>query len=833
LNVSNRYRYESCRHACLTWTIATLLLLGLAGHAGANERYEAWQAGRPYTLAGYGTHDYGGGGKLDLEYFRASGLNTAHDTRCSYNAERQMVDVGDLPLFYFVYGNSMPDLEGFIADFEKARKHYKNIVGLQLGDEVKSSHGEAGLKHMSQIRDWVVNHPDPAVRNLLLITCTPAGGKLASSEYVRQYMNETADRMRPDAVLTQMYGIGGSQDYAGLQWFVDWCRERDLSPWVVGKTWSSSKLGVPGESELRLQKFVNLAYGVQGMFDFLWAAGAVPTVRDAGYWNFDGKDNPTTLYKQAAPVNREVANIARAMLRLHQVRAYHMDGADDADPGSTRIHHWPDSDADLPAWQRRSDRLANVTGASNRNHLLVAFFRDDAGEEYVLVVNKDKDKTKSGAELATRVVLSFHPSVKRIQRLRRDTGKVETITVDEHFAFDLPGGTGDLFRFAGPITSSRAFAGIEPLELPRLVSIDPADGGTVGRLARNLVRLSFDRDARNVHAEIRQLGDDGKPQGDDMADRLTRSVSADRRTVMYADVQGLLVSGATYELKTHWADAVGTKFVVIRGDVDGDGAITEADAAAVRSALGKQAPFLRADLNGDGTVDETDLGFAQRLVEPLVFVWEEDFEAYGDGALAGQGPWLEAETLPGSVLSKSWVSGNAQVGTAMSHVIAGSRSATTTQGGYIGNEARFVQPVGAGGVGHLIVDIVGRVHTGSFHNHGFHLWNSHDADGVEGGFGCEFTGGSVSVNGSRGVKLGEGTKGATLESIQGVGDIAVHMDIDFGAGTLTWSCTDVKSNTSKGPFVVPFTGSAAGIDGISIILRGTQGALDSIRIEGK
>ena len=48
-------------------------------------------------------------------------------------------------------------------------------------------------------------------------------------------------------------------------------------------------------------------------------------------WYPIGKDNPTTLYRQVAPVNREVANVARAVVRLHPVRAYHMDSDDDLD----------------------------------------------------------------------------------------------------------------------------------------------------------------------------------------------------------------------------------------------------------------------------------------------------------------------------------------------------------------------------------------------------------------------------------------------------------------------------------------------------------------------
>ena len=192
-------RYERAFGRYERLLVPLILFALLAGRAHGNERYDRWQADKPFTLAGYGTHNYGGGGTLDVDYFINSGLNTAHDTRNNFNSKQPMVEFGDLPLFFFVYIDRMPDLEGFIADFEKARKHYKNIIGLQLGDEMKSIHGEPGLRHMRQIRDWIVNHPDPQIRNLFLFTCTPAGGKMGSSEHIRNYMNDTETLMRGTA----------------------------------------------------------------------------------------------------------------------------------------------------------------------------------------------------------------------------------------------------------------------------------------------------------------------------------------------------------------------------------------------------------------------------------------------------------------------------------------------------------------------------------------------------------------------------------------------------------------------------------------------------------
>ena len=77
---------RAMRRQRLHHVLAVVLLASLVGAARANERYERWQADKPYTLAGYGTHDYGGGGKLEIDCFLDSGLNTAHDTRSNANS---------------------------------------------------------------------------------------------------------------------------------------------------------------------------------------------------------------------------------------------------------------------------------------------------------------------------------------------------------------------------------------------------------------------------------------------------------------------------------------------------------------------------------------------------------------------------------------------------------------------------------------------------------------------------------------------------------------------------------------------------------------------------
>ena len=64
------------RRTCVACLIAMAIALGLGTPAGANPRYDAWQAQHPYVLTAYVTHPIEGGGELDLDYFLGSGLRS-------------------------------------------------------------------------------------------------------------------------------------------------------------------------------------------------------------------------------------------------------------------------------------------------------------------------------------------------------------------------------------------------------------------------------------------------------------------------------------------------------------------------------------------------------------------------------------------------------------------------------------------------------------------------------------------------------------------------------------------------------------------------------------
>jgi len=805
------------------WLIAMAVALNFTTASSANPRYDAWQARHPYTLSAWNTHDKGGGGELDLDYFLASGLNTAWGGRCSYNSQRPFADLKGLPTIYTVYADRQPDLEGFIADLNKAREHYPNIIALLLGDEVA---GDDAFTHYRQIRDWVVNNKDPKISSLLTITSVPAGKRVSGSKGIQDAWTHTCERIQPDVLLAQFYpGRSGNTVegafYSSLEWYFNWAKKMDVGMWCWNRAWSSGP-PLPSESLLRVQRYANLAYGVRGMADFLWIADSSPTIKDGGYWNINGP-NPTILYKRLAPINHEIARLGPTMLKLTPVRVYHMDSRDDGDG----VHHFSDSDADLPTWMRRTGLLANVTGAANRNHVMVGFFRDDAGQEYFMVVNKDIGPGP-GADLATPIQLTFHPSVTGLQRLNRQTGEVENIAVRSgNYVWSLPGGTGDLFKF----NNGTGFAGVEEVVRPRLVSAKPASGGTLPRLLNNVLRFTFDRDATQVRAEIRQVGTDGELLAGDLAEKFTCELSKNKRTITYRENGSVLKDGCEYRVVLHWAQAVPMTLYAVRGDVNGDKQRTTADVELVQAQAGSSDGLSRADMNGDGVVDRNDYQLVDGMVNIPQIDWSESFEDYSEGPLAGQGGWLEPQTLPGTVLNRAWVNGSAVVSTEAGP-LDGPHKASPPGGMYWGNEIKFAESGGLGGVGVVRFGFVVRLGNRDFQNPGVHLWNSSDTEGKLGGFSVEVTSSGVQIRGSRGIELSGGSSSVTTAG--GIGPdskgLAVDIEVDFGTNILTWQCRNRDNDKLYGPFEVPFTGTALGIDGLSFFMRGPGSQIDSIYV---
>ncbi len=801
--------------------IYAVLMLAMVGTVTANPRYDAWQEKHPFTQTSAGQHEIGGN-RIMLDEFKGSGLNTAMDGRWFYSQGHPVPETYGLPTIYTAYTPS--GMKYFLQYWDEARIKHKNMVGVLLGDEL-AGHPADELKSIREVRDWIANNPDPAVSSLVVIDSEASGDTVSANPGVQSAWTTQVATTKPDVWLAQFYpvsaGVVRPSYYSSLEWYFNWAKEKDVAMWCWLTAWSSSAQTIPCDSELRLQRFTSLAYGMRGFSDFLWTAdGTGPSVKGAGYW--DGSGKPTKIYTQLQVINKEIANIAKSLIRLTPIRAYHMDGRDDGDG----VHHWSDSDAKMPAWTRRTGRLANVTGAVNGNHLLVGFFRDKAGEEYFMVVNKDIAKDTDGSKLVTPVTLTFHPSVKSIERLSRETGKVETIPVKDNYTFSLYGGTGDLFKFS----TGAGFAGVDKPAVAKMVSMQPASGSICG-VANNRIVLKFASIAREVIPEIRIIGQDGKPAGGNLGERFERILSADGKTLSLKEKGAVLANRASFQLTLHYADAPLVIFSKLAGDINADGKLSAEDATAFDKALA--AKDLRADIDGDGQVLKSDGAILDRLINTKPFEWKESFDSYPVGPLAGNGLWAEAEGLPGSLLMKAWIYRTALVAPkgdpAKPDKAAGGGTAIPSD--FIGNEARFTKDGGLGEFGIIRWEFTTRSGPAGFQNNGAHIWNSQDKEGVCGSLAVEEDRGSLTLGCGRGVTLERQTWPLPIGSGHAGDPFRVSVVANCDSRTITLSCTNLTTSDTIGPFEVPYTGTLKGIDATSLFLNGEGGYIDDIVIK--
>ncbi len=143
------------------------------------------------------------------------------------------------------------------------------------------------------------------------------------------------------------------------------------------------------------------------------------------------------------------------MIKLRHIRTYHAN-LPNRTTWAGPLYGFAETD------KLRTGKLIGVTGRTYpfQDHLIVGFFRDPNNEEYFMVTNKINSRATDvdDAGLATQVTLTFKDEVNAIERLSRETGKVETLKLKDHtFTFKLPAGTGDLFKYTG----GRPFIGVK------------------------------------------------------------------------------------------------------------------------------------------------------------------------------------------------------------------------------------------------------------------------------------------------------------------------------------------------------------------------------------
>ena len=174
----------------------------------------------------------------------------------------------------------------------------------------------------------------------------------------------------------------------------------------------------------------------------------------------DRKAVTTTRYfTSVEKINAELARLGPTLIRLRHVQTSHVN-LPTHNTWAGPLYEFPEADA------LRTGKMTGVTGTIYpfQNHPMAGFFRDANDREYFMVGNKINARSIDVAEanLATQVTLTFRKVVPAIERLDRQTGNLEQLQLNDHsFTFNLPAGTGNLFKSA----EGTPFAGTTPLPL--------------------------------------------------------------------------------------------------------------------------------------------------------------------------------------------------------------------------------------------------------------------------------------------------------------------------------------------------------------------------------
>lgn len=224
---------------------------------------------------------------------------------------------------------------------------------------------------------------------------------------------------------------------------------------------------VVSESEMRLQYFAPMTMGAKFLSAFVYNNRPGTNIKGL-LFEGDGDSNPTNVFYYAKECNRQAACLGRSLVQLQSTgvsikRGYYM--RDGSAVRSARVPNIPDyPSGDVP-------NLTNVTatnlGTSNdglAGDVVLGKFGvldesfdgpDYRDQTYFMVLNGLCAPTGSARDSRQKITLTFNfgaSGVKQLQRLNRDTGLVEDVSLVSQgkgkyqLVLVLDGGTADLFK---------------------------------------------------------------------------------------------------------------------------------------------------------------------------------------------------------------------------------------------------------------------------------------------------------------------------------------------------------------------------------------------------
>jgi hypothetical protein len=353
-----------------------------------------------------------------------------------------MIGKTGLDWFWFCGGQSMKNYQKVLRTVKELRAKYPGNIGLEIGDEAPIKKFPELSKLMDEIRKLA---PDALVYHS--VVSMDGSSEVIGGNYDK-YLNAAVNILKPDVLMTDpypFYGGGTGTNYLETLALV---RENALKAkipyWIWAQSHGMSPAGPfqePSESEMRYQAYTALAYGFTGISYWTYASSYKP------YTNamLDANGSPTHMYYSAMKLVPELKVLGERLKNMTSTGVYYQPGRICVD------NQWvfPQPKGTVRWTPQADSRIKSIECSDGVDGFLIGFFKNDVGEEYFMLVNTHHAAGKDAASTSAAISIQFN-EVSKLERLNRQTGKVESIPLCDHQLnhYVLPGGTGELFKFS-------------------------------------------------------------------------------------------------------------------------------------------------------------------------------------------------------------------------------------------------------------------------------------------------------------------------------------------------------------------------------------------------
>ena len=433
--------------------LVTLVAIGTAasaeGHLGRGKR---WVRSHPFWISGLTQSE----ALYEVDEYRGAGLNTllAWDPR-PILFEKSVA--AGFPIHYHLHQNHGETEQDYVDHVHELVEKYPGCTGLLFWDEPQLPVMEKVGNVCAALRKAF---PEMLVYSNALPTGAPSASKYgfgddAPSDYYAAYIQAFGRIVQGDVIMVDIYPLRSTKEdeeprsreyFENIALVRQVALEQGVPYWMFIQAYDhGGTIRRPSESDLRFQLFAPLTFGFTGIAYFTYDPAL-------GAGLIDANKNRTALYYHAARANMEVANVGKVLRFLESTGIAFVLGRHERNGQSVRNEMppmpphgpwvWPN--VQYPPKQLRD---VEVEGKGKGRDALIGFFKDDSGDEYLMVTNLWHGMGMAAADCAQTVTLKFAPGVKTVTRLSRETGVPEELVVPGGtLELRLPGGTGELLK---------------------------------------------------------------------------------------------------------------------------------------------------------------------------------------------------------------------------------------------------------------------------------------------------------------------------------------------------------------------------------------------------